>query len=345
MQYTFPEGFWWGSASSAAQSEGAANVGGKAPTIWDHWFETEPHRFHGQVGPANTSTFYDRYREDIALMEQIGHNSFRTSISWARLLPDGHTVNQEAVDFYNKVIDELLAKGIKPFIGLFHFDMPMYWQEQGGWESRETVAAYAEYAALCFKLFGDRVACWMTFNEPVVVVEGGYLYDFHYPNQMDFKRAAQVAYHMMLAHSLAVKRYRTLSLPGQIGIVLNLTPSYPRSSNPADLKASFIADLFFNRAFLDPAVKGVYPQELIDILREHDQMPVVQSGDCELLAAGKIDLLGVNYYQPRRVKARMTAINPDSPFLPDWFFENYEMPGRKMNPYRGSCTGSLATTN
>ncbi|MDX7804003.1 family 1 glycosylhydrolase [Aeromonas caviae] len=171
------------------------------------------------------------------------------------------------------------------------------------------------------------------------------LYDFHYPNQMDFKRAAQVAYHMMLAHSLAVKRYRTLSLPGQIGIVLNLTPSYPRSSNPADLKASFIADLFFNRAFLDPAVKGVYPQELIDILREHDQMPVVQSGDCELLAAGKIDLLGINYYQPRRVKARMTAINPDSPFLPDWFFENYEMPGRKMNPYRGSCTGSLATTN
>ena len=245
MQYTFPEGFWWGSASSAAQSEGAANVGGKAPTIWDHWFETEPHRFHGQVGPANTSTFYDRYREDIALMEQIGHNSFRTSISWARLLPDGHTVNQEAVDFYNKVIDELLAKGIKPFIGLFHFDMPMYWQEQGGWESRETVAAYAEYAALCFKLFGDRVACWMTFNEPVVVVEGGYLYDFHYPNQMDFKRAAQVAYHMMLAHSLAVKRYRTLSLPGQIGIVLNLTPSYPRSSNPADLKASFIAAMLF----------------------------------------------------------------------------------------------------
>ena len=335
MQYKFPEGFWWGSASSAAQSEGAAAEGGKAPTIWDHWFATEPHRFHNQIGPADTSTFYERYQDDIALMAEIGHNSFRTSISWARLMPDGKTVNPEAVTFYNQVIDELLAKGIKPFIGLFHFDMPMYWQQQGGWENRATVEAYAQYADICFQLFGDRVACWMTFNEPVVVVEGGYLYDFHYPNQMDFRRAAQVAFHMMLAHSMAVVRYRALDLPGQIGIVLNLTPSYPRSSHPADLKASFIADLFFNRAFLDPAVKGCYPQELIDILQEYDQMPVTQAGDKELLAAGKIDLLGINYYQPRRVKARMTAIQPGAPFLPDWFFENYEMPGRKMNPYRG----------
>jgi 6-phospho-beta-glucosidase len=152
---------------------------------------------------------------------------------------------------------------------------------------------------------------------------------------MDFRRAAQVAYHMMLAHSLAVVRYRALALPGQIGIVLNLTPSYPRSSHPADLKASFIADLFFNRAFLDPAVKGCYPQELIEILREHDQMPLCRMATRSCWRPGKIDLLGINYYQPRRVKARMTAIQPGTPFLPDWFFENYEMPGRKMNPYRG----------
>jgi len=335
MKYRFPEGFWWGSASSAAQSEGAAQQGGKAKTIWDHWFEIEPNRFHNQIGPAETSTFYQHYRQDIQLMKNIGHNSFRSSISWARLMPDGINVNQEAVTFYNNVIDALIENGITPFIGLFHFDMPLYWQQKGGWESRETVEAYAKYAEICFNLFGDRVACWMTFNEPVVVVEGGYLYDFHYPNKFGFRMAAQVAFHMMLAHSLAVRCYRSLNLPGRIGIVLNLTPSYPRSQHPADLKASFIADLFFNRAFLDPAVKGAYPAELVSLLKEHDQLPVYQAEDLALIADGKVDLLGINYYQPRRVKARMTAISPDAPFMPDWFFENYEMPGRKMNPYRG----------
>lgn len=336
MKYQFPQGFFWGSAASSTQTEGAAFEGGKADSIWDHWYKTEPNRFHNGVSATEASTFYANYQSDIQLMKDIGHNSFRTSISWSRLIPAGTgDVNPEAVEFYNRVINELIEQGIEPFICLFHFDMPMAMQEIGGFENREVIDAYADFAQVCFELFGDRVKHWFTFNEPIVPVEGGYLYDFHYPNIVDFKRAATVAYHTILCHAKAVQRYRALQLDGKIGIILNLTPSYPRSQNSADLKAANICDLMFNRSFLDPSVKGEYPQELVELLTEHDQMPQIEDGDCELIAAGKVDLLGVNYYQPRRVKARENAIHPEAPFMPEHFFDYYEMPGRKMNPHRG----------
>ena len=335
MQYRFPEQFWWGSASSAAQAEGASLQGGKAPTIWDHWFEQSPNRFHQQIGPAQTSGFYEHFRDDIRLLKQLGHNSFRTSIAWSRLIPAGQgEPNPQAVAFYDAMLDELKAEGIEPFICLFHFDMPMSMQALGGWESREVIEAYAEFAETCFRLFGHKVRHWFTFNEPIVPVEGGYLYDFHYPNVVDFRRAATVAYHTMLAHAKAVQRYRELGQDGQIGIILNLTPSYPRSQHPADLKAAKIADLMFNRSFLDPAVKGEYPAELVELLREYDQLPACEPGDAALLAAGKIDLLGVNYYQPRRVKAKEHPC-AGAPHTPEDLFDFYQMPGRKMNPHRG----------
>lgn len=334
VEYQFPEGFWWGSAASATQMEGSRN-GVSGETIWDHWFENEPNRFFNGVGPHQTSDFYNRYKEDIRNMKKIGHNTFRLSLSWARLIPGGQgEVNQEAVSFYSNVIDELLANDIEPFVNLFHFDMPIKMQNKGGWESREVIAAYVDYAKIAFDLFGDRVKTWFTFNEPIVPVEGGYLYDFHYPNVVDARRAIQVAYHTMIAHAKVVELYHQ-EQDGKIGIVLNLTPSYPRSQNPADLKASHICDLFFNRSFLDPAVKGEYPEDMISLLEEHGHLPETQPEDKDLLKNNIVDLLGVNYYQPRRVKAKDHLPNPYSPFMPDWFFDNYEMPGRKMNPYRG----------
>ena len=336
MDYVFPKNFWWGSASSAPQTEGESLAYGKTPTVWDHWFDAQPERFHHGVGPAQTSTFYQNWKADIALLKQLNHNSFRTSISWARLIPDGSgEVNPLAVEFYNQVIDELLAQGITPFINLFHFDMPMVMQEKGGWESREVVEAYEHYARTCFALFGDRVKTWFTFNEPVVPVEGGYLYDFHYPNVVDFKRAATVAYHTILAHARAVKAWRECGTEGEIGIILNLTPSYPRSQHPADVKAAHIADLFFNRSFLDPVLRGSYPEDLVSLLNEYGMLPVSEPEDAALIRDGVVDLLGVNYYQPRRIKCRDSVVNPASPFMPEWFFSAYEMPGRKMNPYRG----------
>ncbi|WJV19445.1 glycoside hydrolase family 1 protein [Rossellomorea marisflavi] len=335
MKREFPEGFWWGSATSSTQLEGAASEGGKGKNIWDHWYEVEPGRFFDGVGPEQTSGFYHRYREDIALMKEIGHNTYRFSISWSRLIPGGEgQVNEEAATFYGNVIDELLKQGIEPFVTLYHFDMPKEMQDQGGFENRRVAEAFARYAKICFERYGDRVKKWFTFNEPIVPVEGGYLYDFHYPNIVDGKKATQVAYHTMIASALAISQYRKVG-DGKIGIILNLTPSYPRSEHPADVKASKIADLFFNRSFLDPSVLGEYPQELIDLLADYDHLPTTHEGDRELLKQNTIDFLGVNYYQPRRVKAKEYLPNPEAPFMPEWFFDHYEMPGRKMNPYRG----------
>ncbi|MED3645815.1 glycoside hydrolase family 1 protein [Halalkalibacterium halodurans] len=336
VTYRFPEGFWWGSATSATQTEGAAHRDGKGKNIWDHWYEVEPSRFFQGVGPQDTSQFYERYKEDIQLMKEVGHNSFRFSISWSRLIPDGRgEVNPKGVEFYNNVIDELLGQGIEPFVNLFHFDMPMELQKIGGWANREVVDAYEAYAKTCFERFGDRVKKWFTHNEPIVPVEGGYLYDFHYPNEVDFEKAIQVGYHTVLSSAKAIRAYKQLNQGGKIGIILNLTPSYPRSNHPADLKAAKIADAFFNRSFLDPSVKGEFPEELVQILKEEGFMPIIEEEDLEIIRQHTVDLLGVNYYQPRRVKAKEALPNPDAPFMPERYFDHYAMPGRKMNVHRG----------
>lgn len=333
-KYVFPEGFWWGSAASATQTEGTKSF--KDETIWDKWFEEEPNRFFDGVGPYQTSDFYHKFEEDIKLMKETGHNSFRLSISWARLMDqDTNEVNDEAVQFYNHVINGLKEKHIEPFVNLYHFDMPFKKQQQGGFESLEVVDRYVDYAMTCFELFGDRVKYWFTFNEPIVPVEGGYLYDFHYPNIIDAKRGFQVAFNTVLANAQVIKAYKENGYDGKIGIILNLTPSYPRSKNEADVKAAEIADLFFNRSFLDPVTKGQYPQDLVDILKKHELVPTYTEEQLNTINQYTVDLLGVNYYQPRRVKARDTVPNPNSPFFPEYYFDNYEMPGRKMNPYRG----------
>ena len=334
---TFPKGFFWGTASSGPQTEGRFDGDGKGENIWDYWYNKEPEKFFNHIGPDKASYNYQYYKEDVQLMKATGHNSFRSSIQWSRLIPEGvGAVNPQAVDFYNSFIDELITNGIEPFINLYHFDMPMALQAKGGWLNRETVDAYVNFARTCFDLFGDRVKYWFTHNEPIVPVEGGYLYNFHYPNEVNMKHAVQVAFHEMLASSLAVRAYHEKQ-DGKIGIILNLTPSYPRDeNNPEDVKAAQIADAFFNRSFLDPAIKGEYPADLIAIIKELDMMPEYTAEDLQTIKENTIDLLGVNYYQPRRVQAKENSADKDlqNP-MPDDFFDYYDMPGKKMNPYRG----------
>ncbi|MIV58196.1 glycoside hydrolase family 1 protein, partial [Listeria monocytogenes] len=266
-----------------------------------------------------------------------GHTTFRTSIQWSRLFPQGKgEVNQKAVDFYNAYIDELIANGIEPFMNLYHFDMPMALQEKGGWLNRETVDAYVAFAQTCFTLFGDRVKKWFTHNEPIVPVEGGYLYQFHYPNEINMKHAVQVGFHETLASAKAIKVYHEMNLDGEIGIILNLTPSYPRDENdPEDVKAAQIADAFFNRSFLDPAVKGTFPEELVTIVKELDMVPAMEADDLQTIRENTIDLLGINYYQPRRIMKKESPIDEAKSPMPDDYFDNYDMPNKKMNPYRG----------
>ncbi len=337
MDYQFPAGFWWGSAASGPQTEGVFEGDGKGASIWDYWYQQEPEKFFNGVGPEKTSQVYTRYQEDIQLMKETGHTTFRTSIQWSRLLPQGKgEVNQKAVDFYNAYIDELIANGIEPFMNLYHFDMPMALQEKGGWLNRETVDAYVAFAQTCFTLFGDRVKKWFTHNEPIVPVEGGYLYQFHYPNEINMKHAVQVGFHETLASAKAIKVYHEMNLDGEIGIILNLTPSYPRDENdPEDVKAAQIADAFFNRSFLDPAVKGTFPEELVTIVKELDMVPAMEADDLQTICENTIDLLGINYYQPRRIMKKESPIDEAKSPMPDDYFDNYDMPNKKMNPYRG----------
>jgi 6-phospho-beta-glucosidase len=337
MKIQFPENFWWGSAASGPQTEGRVVGDGKGDNIFDYWYAKEPAKFFNQVGPDKASEVYLKYKEDVQLMVQTGHNSFRTSIQWSRLIPNGTgEVNEKAVAFYHDYFDELIENGIEPFVNLYHFDMPMALQEKGGWLNRETVDAYAVYAKTCFELFGDKVKKWFTHNEPIVPVEAGYLYQLHYPEESNMKHAIQVGYHEALASALAIKAYHELGQSGQIGIILNLTPSYPRDNqNPADVKAAEIADAFFNRSFLDPAIKGTFPEQLVEIVKELEMVPEIQEGDLEIIKANTIDLLGINYYQPRRIKAKETPIDPTTAPMPEDYFDVYDMPGKKMNPYRG----------
>lgn len=333
--YSFPKGFMWGAAASGIQTEGSANKAN--PSIWDLWYEKSPERFYRGISSDVVTDTYHRYKEDVQLMKQVGFNSFRTSIQWSRLIKNFETgeVCPDAVEFYNQYLDEMIANGIEPMINLYHFDMPAELQETyGGFESKKVVDMYVEFAIQAFKLFGQKVKYWITFNEPIVPVEGGYLYDFHYPCKRDGKLAVQVGYNIILAHAKAVHAFNRLNIVGsKIGVVLNLTPSYTRDDSEADKKAAWYADLLFNRSFLDPMVKNVIPSELCEILAEQDVTPETTAQEIATICSAKIEFLGVNYYVPRRVKARETDYDLNY-FTPEVYFENYVNPEGRFNPYR-----------
>lgn len=329
----FPENFFWGAAASGPQTEGITNKINKS--IWDIWFEKEPERFYNQISPYVVCDTYNKFKEDIKLMKEINFNSFRTSIQWSRLIKDFYTgeVDPDAVRFYNEYIDELIKNGIEPIINLYHFDMPANLQEElGGWENKKTIELFVIFAKKAFELFGDRVKYWTTFNEPIVPVEGGYLYNFHYPCKKDMKLAVQVAYNIILAHAKTVQEYRRQKLDGKIGVILNLTPTYTRDERPKDKKTAHIADLFFNRSFLDPMVKGEFPQDLIEILKEHNMLPETTEEEKSIILNSKVDYLGVNYYVPRRVKA--VEKTPKEFTEPEYYFEYHIKENGRFNPYR-----------
>ena len=333
----FPKDFLWGTSTSGPQTEGRFAGDGKGDNLWDYWYQVEPHRFRFQEGPGLTSTFYENWEEDIELLVETGHTAFRTSIQWSRIFPEGRgEANSAGVAFYRQVFERIKEKGIHLMVNLYHFDLPFALQEQGdGWENKETVYAYRDYARFCFETYGDLVDQWITFNEPIVPVEFGYFYDAHYPHKVDAAAAVKVAYHTQLASSLAVQVCHEVAPNYRIGVVLNLTPAYPRSQHPADAKAARIAELFQAKSFLDPSVLGTYPPELVEILRERNLLPEVDPSDLELIKEHTVDFLGVNYYQPMRVSAPRYAPNPESPMLVEQFYEPYVMPGRKINPHRG----------
>lgn len=338
-KYIFPKNFWWGSATSGPQSEGSFNKPHKS--VFDYWYEIEPEVFFDRVGPEVTSNFYNSYKEDLAMLKEIGLNSFRTSIQWTRLIKDLETgeADEDGIRFYNDVINETIKNGMTPVINLHHFDLPVeLYDKYGGWTSKHVVELFVKFAETAFKLFSDRVKYWTTFNEPMVVVEGQYLYEFHYPKLVDGKKAVQAMYNINLASAKAIKKFKELGCTeedGKIGIVLNLTPAYPRSNSKEDLYASKVADTIFNYSFLDPAVKGEFPDLLVELLKEDNILWDSTEEELQIIKDNTIDFLGVNYYQPRRVKAKESEIDDTKVWMPEKYFDYYDMPGKRMNPYRG----------
>jgi len=339
IKYKFPENFWWGAATSGPQTEGRFNK--KHANVFDHWFDIEKDAFFNEVGPNVASNFYNSYKEDIKMMADIGLNSIRTSIQWTRLIKDFETaeVDEAAVVFYNQVIDEFLENKIIPVMNLQHFDLPVeLYDKYGGWESKHVLDLFVLFAEKCFALFGDRVKHWITFNEPMVIVEGQYLYKFHYPNIVDGKKAVQVLYNLNLASAKVVaafKQSKWAKQGGEIGVVLNLTPSYPRSQGDDDVKAAAFVEDFFNNSFLDPAVKGEFTPSLVQALQADGVLWESTEDELAIIKNNTIDFLGVNYYQPRRAKSKEIAWDKTKSWMPDKHFDDYELPNRRMNPYRG----------
>lgn len=339
MKIKFSDDFWWGAATSGPQTEGRFKK--KYDNIFDYDFDNFPEHFWKQISPNVASNFYNDFTDDIKLMKAAGLKSVRTSIQWSRLIDDLDTgsVNRDAFIFYNSVIDEFIKNGIRPMINLHHFDLPVELiHKYGGWENKIVVDKFVDFSKKCFDLFGDRVSEWFTHNEPMVVVEGGYLYKFHYPDIVDGKKAVQVAYNLQLASSRVVKAFHEINKnpKSRIGIILNLTPNYPKSTELEDVKAAHFADLWQNRLFMDASVKGEFPEELVKILSNDGVLWDSTPEELVIIKNNKVDFLGINYYHPNRIKRPRYSENSLAvDWTPNKYFEEFILEGTRMNVDKG----------
>ncbi|MEI8231372.1 MAG: family 1 glycosylhydrolase, partial [Actinomycetes bacterium] len=292
---SFPEGFNWGSATASYQVEGAFDVAGRSASIWDTFSKTPGKVVRGETGDV-ACDHYNRYLEDIQIMKDLGMQTYRFSIAWPRIMPNGTgEVNQEGIDFYNRLIDALLEAGIQPTATLYHWDLPQVLQDKGGWANRDIVQQFADYATVCAEAFGDRVANWITINEPWCVTWLGNFWGVHAPGLKDLDTSIAVAHHTALAHAEATRALRAVRPEIRSGITLNMT-NYRVSdeSNQELLQLRDYWDSNINRWWIDAQLHGTYPANLVEFYGDK-LAKVVLPGDMENL---KIDseFLGVNYY-------------------------------------------------
>lgn len=288
----FPEGFLWGAATSAYQVEGSPLADGAGPSIWHRFVHTPGRVLNGETGDI-ACDHYHRFREDIALLHDLGLRAYRFSISWSRVLPTGRgRVNAAGLGFYERLVDALLEKDIEPVATLFHWDLPAALDDLGGWLNPEIADWFADYATLLFRALDGRIRKWATLNEPWVVTDGGYLHGVLAPGHRSRFEAPIAAHHLLRAHGNAVRAYRGTG-KHQIGLVVNIEPKYPASHSAEDLEATARADAYMNRQYLDPVFLGRYPDEMQDIFG--DAWPSWPATDFDLIRE-PIDFLGVNYY-------------------------------------------------
>ena len=307
---SFPAGFLWGAATSAYQIEGAVVEDGRTPSIWDTFSHTPGRIASGHTGDV-ACDHYRRYRHDVELMADLGLSAYRFSISWPRVQPGGSgPANPKGLDFYRRLVDDLLGYGIEPWVTLYHWDLPQPLEDAGGWPARDTAERFADYAALVHDALGDRVRYWTTLNEPWCSAFLGYGSGEHAPGRHDGGAAVRAAHHLMLGHGLAAQALRADARPGQeLGVTLNLYPVTPASDRPADADAARRIDALANRIFLDPILAGRYPDDLLEDLRGITDFGHVRDGDLQVIST-PLSLLGVNYYSRYVVAAPSATSEP-----------------------------------
>ncbi|MFC0531015.1 GH1 family beta-glucosidase [Phytohabitans kaempferiae] len=308
----FPPDFLWGAATAAYQIEGGATEGGRTPSIWDTFSRTPGKVKGGDTGDVACDHFH-RSSEDVKLMAGLGLRSYRFSLAWPRIQPDGRgPANQEGLDFYRRLVDDLLGHGIEPWVTLYHWDLPQALEDAGGWPARDTASRFAEYAELAHRALGDRVRHWTTLNEPWCSAFLGYGSGAHAPGRSDGADALRAAHHLMLGHGLAVQAMRAAQPDHNLGITVNLYAVSPQTDSPADVDAARRIDGLANRIFLDPVLRGQYPADVVEDVREVTDFGFVREGDMEVIST-PLSVLGINYY------SRYVVAGPDGePTEPYW---------------------------
>ncbi|GIP20197.1 GH1 family beta-glucosidase [Paenibacillus sp. J22TS3] len=292
---SFPNDFLWGSATSSYQIEGATREDQRGESIWDVFSRTPGKVFNGDTGDTACDS-YHRYKEDVALLKQLGAKVYRFSIAWPRIYPHGvGEVNPLGLEYYHRLVDELLANGIEPMCTLYHWDLPQALQDKGGWNSRATIEAFVRYAETMFKSFDGKIKKWITFNEPWCISFLSNELGDHAPGNKDFQLALNVAHHIMVAHGETVKAFRQLGISGEIGYAPNTEWFEPFSRQEADVEAAARRLEYFNNWFFDPVFKGEYPQRTLNWYKAKGYEPPVEPGDMETIRQ-PIDFLGINYY-------------------------------------------------
>ena len=299
----FPEGFIWGTATSSYQIEGAWNEDGKGESVWDALCHNTKVVHGGNTGDV-ACDHYHRYKEDVQLMKKMNLQAYRFSVSWPRIFPNGKgKINQKGVEFYDNLINELLANDIEPFVTLYHWDLPLVLNELGAWESQEVVNAFTEYARFMFDHYGDRVKKWITFNEPLVFAVWFYVLGLY--GGGNIISGYRATHKVNVAHAKAIEAYRDSdNSDGLIGTTLNLNSVYPKTDSSLDKEGVTLVDGFMNRWFLDPVFKGEYPSDTLALLENKFDYPSIPDDDLQLLKENTMDFLGINNYSCTRVSLK-----------------------------------------
>jgi len=292
----FPKGFLFGAATASYQIEGAVDEDGRTPSIWDTFSHT-PGKVVGDDNGDVAADHYHRIRDDVALMKQLGLQTYRFSIAWPRIQPGGSgAFNQKGIDFYSSLVDELLDKGIKPIATLYHWDLPQELEDAGGWANRDTAQAFARYAAKVAETLGDRIHLWTTLNEPWCAAYLGYASGVHAPGRTNGADALAAVHHLNLAHGLATQAIRAQLPEAQVSVTHNLHVIHPADPGSADdLDIVRRLDALGNRAFLGPELEGAYPDDLLADTARVTDWGFVHEGDLKDIHQ-PLDLLGINYY-------------------------------------------------